>query len=147
MRVFSRVGTVLFSDDAAYSLVELVERAVKAGVSLRDADLCARDLRGARLPHATLDLADLQGTRLAQCDLSYASLRFAKLSGADLRSAVLRGADLFNADLRRADLRSADLTQIASLGIDWAEALIDPRTRLPFSPAEASTRGLILKNG
>lgn len=145
MKVVSRVGTVLYSDDAVYALIELLERASKLGINLRDADLCARDLRHAKLSSIKLDLADLQGAQLAACDLRYASLRFAKLAGADAKGASFRGADLFNADLRRVDLRGADLSQASVLGTEWAEACYDDKTKLPFSRAEADSRGLVVK--
>ena len=72
-------GAELFKSEAATSIKEAVQEAVRGGAYLGGAYLGGADLRG----------ADLRG---------------ADLGGADLRGAYLRGADLGGADLGGADL-------------------------------------------
>ena len=76
-------------EDSNLSIKELVEKAVKEGVSLAYADL-----RG-----ADLDYADLRKADLSYADLSYANLYGADLKGANLWSANLGGANLYGAEI------------------------------------------------
>ena len=72
-------GAELFKSEAATSIKEAVQEAVRGGAYLRGADLGGAYLGGADLRGAYLGGADLRG---------------ADLGGADLRGADLRGADL-----------------------------------------------------
>ena len=86
-------GEVIFECEAE-TLKEVVEKAVKEGIDLRNADLRKANLSEANLSKADLWDADLSGTNLRDTDLSYANLW-----NADLRKADLRDADLNRADL------------------------------------------------
>lgn len=81
-------GRVLFESRCG-SLTLCVEAAVKAGVSLRGADLGGAYLRGADLGDADLRGADLRGAYLGG-----ANLRGAYLDGENLHDANLGGANL-----------------------------------------------------
>ena len=101
MKILNRyIGVVLYENDTADNIKQLVEMAVRNNA----------DLRGANLHGADLSCADLRGAHLRVADLSGADLRGAHLLGANLRGARLREADLQWADLRRADLSGADLS-------------------------------------
>jgi len=84
---------------------ELVEGALKEGVSLINADLTE---------------ADLRGTNLRGADLKNADLKNADLKNADLINAYLRGANLRGADLKNADLSYliADMNIFHSMQLD-----------------------------
>ena len=86
-------GAVLYSGEHV-DVKEAVEAAVKAGATLRDANLGGANLRGADLRGA-----DLGGANLDGADLRGANLRGAYLDGANLRGANLDGAYLDGADL------------------------------------------------
>ena len=88
-----KTGKVIYKAEVD-TIKELVEKAVKEGVSLKYANL--RD-------------ADLEGTQLSNSDLRDANLYYADLCGAYLCDADLRGADLSGAYLYGADLTYADL--------------------------------------
>ena len=90
MEIKSRFGGYVLFEEKHRSIKLCVEAAIKAKISLREAELRKANLRGA-------------------------SLRGAALRGADLYGADLYGADLRRADLRRANLREADLRE-ADLG-------------------------------
>ena len=96
-----RTGEVIYQAKVN-TLKELVEKAVKEGVSLKCAYLKNTDLR-----KADLSCADLCGANLEGAELRFADLGDAFLSGADLRGANLSGAYLYGADLTYADLRDA----------------------------------------
>lgn len=112
--------------------------------------LVARDLRGismkgarffrAKMKSALLDQSDLSHAELGQAELMYtslvnASLAYAQAATADFTSAALDGADLRFADLSHARLGGASLKG----------AFFNSSTSLPFSEAEAISRGM-LKN-
>jgi hypothetical protein len=88
---------------------------------LRQANLGALDLHGARLNGANLQRAvllqanlreaRLQGADLRAAVLAYANLQGANLFGADLKAAILLNADLQQAELFTAKLQGASLTQ------------------------------------
>jgi uncharacterized protein YjbI with pentapeptide repeats len=102
----------------------------------------SKDLRNAYLFEASLQSADLQGADLSKCQLGHADLR-----NADLRNANLTGAYLFKTDLRGADLRGAKFAT-ALKGAELKKTLLagaqfDETTELPFSAAEALSRGMV----
>jgi len=100
--------------------------------SLRGFDLCAADLR----------FAKLGGADLRQARLDRARLNLADLSGADLRGADLRGADLDGADLSGADLRLANLAgaRLHGTRVDGATQM-DAKWRLVWEIANQETAG------
>ena len=91
---------------------ELVEGALKEGVSLINADLTE---------------ADLRGTNLRGADLKNADLKNADLKNADLINAYLRGANLRGADLKNADLSYliADMNIFHSMQLDTYHIVFD----------------------
>ena len=120
MEIKSRFGGYVLFEEKHRSIKLCVEAAIKAKISLREAELRKANLRGASLRGAALrgaDLygADLYGADLRRADLRRANLREADLREAELRKANLRGASLRGAALREADLREADLRE-ADLG-------------------------------
>jgi uncharacterized protein YjbI with pentapeptide repeats len=96
MKIMSIGGSLLF-EDAAETIKETLEAAVKGGAYLDGANLRGANLRGANLDGAYLDGANLRG----------ANLRGAYLRGAYLRGAYLRGANLDGAYLDGANLDGA----------------------------------------
>ncbi|WP_406413378.1 pentapeptide repeat-containing protein [Streptomyces halstedii] len=72
-------------------------------------DLCAVDLRAARLDGVCLTTADLVDADLTGADLTGADLSGADLSGADLSGAWLHGANLAGADLSGTSMDGAAL--------------------------------------
>ena len=102
----------------------------------------SKNLRHEYLFEANLQNADLQGADLYRCQLGRADLR-----NADLRNANLAGAYLFKTDLRGADLRGAKFaTSLKGAELNktlLAGAMFDETTELPFSTAEALTRGMV----
>ncbi|MEZ4749392.1 MAG: pentapeptide repeat-containing protein [Bdellovibrionota bacterium] len=145
MEIRSRVGVLLFSCSRPYSAVECVEAAIKAGVSLVDADLCAWDLSGAKLSRTQLDFVDLQGALLAGADLTLCSLKGAKLNRARCASVLLDGANLSGAELCGADLSGVYARKCLFTGADLRGALYDKHSLLPFDGIEAERLGMILK--
>lgn len=118
MRIATRNNRTVY-EDSAPSVRETVENAVRAGVSLREADLFQAPLAGLALDgaifnQAVLDCADLTG----------ASLRNANFVDAELNSAVLINADLHKANFTDASLEYANLG-----GASLVEAIF-VRTRL-----------------
>jgi uncharacterized protein YjbI with pentapeptide repeats len=78
----------------ARSLGELVERAVRQGISLAEANLMRADLAGVDLVGADLSRAYLYGANLSRAALQKADLSGAKISKADLSGAWLSAAKL-----------------------------------------------------
>jgi hypothetical protein len=93
------------------SLREAVDAAMRAGVSLRYANLSYANLSCADLSYANLSCADLSYANLSYADLSYADLSYADLSYANLSYANLSCADLSYANLSRANLSRANLSR------------------------------------
>ena len=93
-----RTGEVIYQAKVN-TLKELVEKAVKEGVSLKCAYLKNTDLRKADLSCADLYGADLRGADLSGSYLYGTDLSCADLGGADLSNAKLRDTCLVNADL------------------------------------------------
>lgn len=88
----------------ACDLGTLIQRAEKAGKSLRNLDLHRASLRGARLDgvglrKVILSHADLQEARLEACSLPDATLQAANLSGSVFRRCNLGGVKLSHAVL------------------------------------------------
>jgi len=88
-----RTCDVIFELDKENNTIkETVEKAVRQGISLRNASLFNANLRG----------ADLRNANLRGADLRNANLRDAYLRGADLRGADLTGANISGAWLEHA---------------------------------------------
>ena len=101
MKILHRdTGAVLF-EDAAPTMRETVEAAIKGGANLVGANLV-----GANLGRANLDGAYLDGANLVGANLDGAYLGRANLVGANLDGANLGGANLGRANLDGANLGS-----------------------------------------
>ena len=88
-KIINRETKEAIIEDKNLSIKELVEKAVRGGISL--------------------EYADLRGVDLNNSNLGFAVIFGADLTDADLRNCDLRGADLTDADLRNCDLTDADL--------------------------------------
>jgi uncharacterized protein YjbI with pentapeptide repeats len=142
-------GEILFSAPAQ-TIKDLVEAAVKARVSLSEADLSganlfelvaagadfseallfranlrASDLSGAFLFRAELAQSCLSEADISTADLSEANLTEADLSLANLRGAVMVRANLDKANLRQADLSNADLKDARFLDASFENATLE----------------------
>ena len=106
-KITSRFDGITLYGCEADSLLEALQKAVKAGANLDGANLTGADLTG-----AYLDGADLTGANLTRANLTRADLY-----GADLTRANLTGADLTRADLTRANLTRANLDGKEALNI------------------------------
>ena len=95
IQIKSIKGDVLFEHTEENNTIKLtVEKAVKDGVYLEEANLAGTDLEGADLEDANLAGADLNGTNLKDANLSSADLRFAVLTGTKIRNANFTGVSL-----------------------------------------------------
>ena len=90
---------ILFSCDAP-TMRETVEKAVKSGADLRNANLSSAYLSGANLSSANLSSANLR-----DANLSGAYLSGANLSGADLSTTYLNGERLVLAPISILNLK------------------------------------------
>ena len=126
-------GEVLYTYEKENAIIkEAVEEAVKAGISLRGADLedaylhranlKGADLREAYLANAILTKADLGNALLRNANVCYANLKGASLKGASLINADLVGANLTKANLTKANLTKADLREANLTKADLREA-------------------------
>ena len=93
-----KTGEVIYQAEVN-TIKELIEKAVKEGVSLAYANLSGADLSGAGLRCADFRCADFR----------YADIHDIYLKGANLCNSYFRGANLSGANLEGADLRNADL--------------------------------------
>ncbi len=100
-------GKVVFREAAA-SLADLVEKAVRSQADLSHADLRGATLAGRDLSGARLMQADLSGANLVRTDLTAASLRGARVVSANLFGAVLKKANLAGANLEDSDMRNVN---------------------------------------
>lgn len=98
----------IFEADVS-SLKELLELALKTGISLYRVNLRGADLRSTNLIGANLKNADLSSADLRYADLRYADLSYADLKNTDLRAVNLRSADLSYSILRYANLEEVNL--------------------------------------
>jgi hypothetical protein len=114
------IGKILF-ENQTLTVRETVEAALKAGVSLRGANLFGANLKGTNLKGANLVCANLGSADLWDANLSGADLRYAILEGAILKDAYLWGANLQNAYLWGANL----------LGANLDKTCLDPKAKLP----------------
>jgi uncharacterized protein YjbI with pentapeptide repeats len=106
----STYGELIYSLDVEFNTFHgIVERAVRDGISLCNANLQYTNLQSVDLRYADLQGASLQYANLIGASLQYADLRGSNLRGADLRGSNLRGAGLQDANLQYVDLRGADL--------------------------------------
>lgn len=92
-------------EDENLSIKELVEKAVREGISLQYAFLSAflRDVNPI--------FANLRDINLRNVDLRGSNLRNADLRGANLENCNLQDANLDNVDLRNADLTGVKINQ------------------------------------
>jgi len=123
-KITSRFDGITLYECEADSLLEALQKAVKAR-----ADLTRADLGGADLTRADLTGADLYEANLTGADLDGADLTRADLTGANLTGANLTGANLYGANLTRAYLDGADLTRANLDGADLTRANL-PRADL-----------------
>ena len=99
MQIKSFLYSKILFEDESKNFKETLENAVKAEISLQEADLIGANLEGVNLQWACLQGSCLQG----------ADLRGSNLEGVNLQGACLQGSDLQFANLRKADLRESNL--------------------------------------
>jgi uncharacterized protein YjbI with pentapeptide repeats len=92
-------------------------------------------MQRAFLEEAKFRCAVLNGVDLRGADLQDADLTNAQLLGADLRDAQFDGTILVGANLSRTDLRGVDLSRSVGTPSSIEGALVDDRTKLPWSRA------------
>lgn len=112
-----KIHSVFDSDEVIYesnvgTMVDLVEEAVREGVSLSQANLFGTDLLG-----ADLEGANLRGANLEGMELSFANLKGSELLRADLSRTELFAANLSEANLGEIDLSGANLSGANLKGI------------------------------
>lgn len=96
---------------------DVVQDAIRAGVSLRGADLRDRNLDGLYAWSVCFDGADLRDSILDQAVLEHGSF-----AGADMRGVSLRGARVFGAVFADADMRCARLDGVRGWYVDFRNA-------------------------
>jgi len=116
MQILDVNGNVLAENETIFEMSQLVEKAVKQGCSLRNADLI-----GYYLGHTSLNMANLKGANLTNaalngCDLRCANLEGANLFGANLSYTFLDSTKLTNANLKLARLPSPPMVLLANWG-------------------------------
>jgi hypothetical protein len=99
-------GETIYECSQCGTLKELVEKAVREGVSLRYANLEDANLEGSDLTNASLTNTSLTNTSLINASLTNASLMNANLENAKLENAKLENVDLRNANLEDANLEN-----------------------------------------
>jgi hypothetical protein len=104
-----KIGERIFHHESRFDGVT-VEAAVKAGVSLRDANLSYLDLTAVNLKGVDLDGASFKHTRLYNARFDGANLAGCDMTGANLYAAVLKDANLDNAILESAIITNADFS-------------------------------------
>jgi hypothetical protein len=110
---------VIWSYECEGNTIRLtVEAAVKAGVSLNNAQL-----NDAQLNNAELNYAKLNDAKLNYAQLNYAQLNNAELNNAQLNDAKLNYAQLNYAQLNNAELNNAQLNdaQLNDAELNYAE--------------------------
>jgi hypothetical protein len=117
MKIVNRYNNVVIFECEANTMKEVVDVAVKQGISLTSADLTSAnlsgaDLSGADLRGANLSNANLRGASLSDANLGGADLRNADLGGANFNGAHFSGANLIGVNLSYANLNGADLSEI-----------------------------------
>jgi hypothetical protein len=136
-------NVVLYSHDQEDNTIRItLEKAVKEGEDLRNANLSGANLRSANLRNANLSGADLSGANLRS-----ANLRNVNLSGADLSDAYLRSANLSGANLSGADLSGANLSDAYLRSADLSPIRDDLWAVLSSSPKEVIGVIQALKEG
>ena len=118
--------SVMFKVEAE-TMREALEKKVRSGADLSNANLSGADLSNAKLSSAKLINADLSsanlinakliGADLSSADLSNANLSNAKLNSAKLIGAKLIGANLIGANLIGAKLIGTNLTNTKLIGL------------------------------
>ena len=96
-------------DREVSSIRELVELAIKEGISLAYSDLQGADLRFSNLRYSDLQYSNLRYSDLQYSDLQYSDLRYSDLQGADLRFSTLQYSNLRYSDLQGATLQYSNL--------------------------------------
>lgn len=146
-------GEVLYSADVG-SVRECVEKAIKDGANLRNADLQGANLRGANLWDANLQGADLQYANLQGANLWDANLEGADLQGAYLEGANLRGAKgilRFNGERHEAIAHVRKGAVYIAIGCefhkaqDWVKAFKKIGKREGYSKNEIESYGAFIK--
>jgi len=91
-------GEVIFSLECE-SFKVCVEGCIKAGISLKSANLEYANLESANLQSASLKYANLRSANLRSASLESANLKYANLEYANLKSANLKSANLEYANI------------------------------------------------
>ena len=103
-------GSIIFEYSKENNTIkETIEKAVKDGANLDQANLVGANLVGANLFRANLYGANLERANLVGANLERANLERANLYGANLERANLYGANLYGANLVGANLFRANL--------------------------------------
>jgi uncharacterized protein YjbI with pentapeptide repeats len=127
------------------------------GVDLREQSFRGADLLQSLFIGSTGDEAEFTGARLTGASFRWSSFRGTDFSGAGMKgilayrvsfrqsrfvNADLREAKFNSSDLRATDLRGADLRGALLLSVALDGALIDSKTKLPFSRQLALRLGM-----
>lgn len=130
---------------------DIIEEVV-AGGDFRRRQLSFANIMSSNLQFADFEEANLIGTLFWFCSLYGANLRGANLGGAeidrcncmhlDLRNANLASSLLSHVNFRCADLSGANLSECIMVDCDFAGALFDENTILPFDGPYAQKLGM-----
>ena len=121
MQLLHRYTSTVIFEAEVKTINELVELAVRQGVSLAYANL-----EGAIIYRAILYRANLEGAILEGANLEGANLYRAILEGANLEGANLEGAILYRANLEGANLKGTNLKEanLEGANLEGAKGLI-----------------------
>mgnify|MGYP001615621210 CR=1 FL=1 len=114
----------------------------------RDSSLFETPFREANLPRATFESCRVQGLNFSGATLDSGRIHHSWFTRVDFRDSHLADLKVTSTDFREADFRGADLQGWTFEDFnfppsDFRGARFNSKTKLPFSKAEALSRGMI----
>ena len=109
------------------TIIEALEKLVKAQKKLKLLNLSSTNLEDANLQGAHIHRANLSNAKLKKANLKSADIYLSNLSNANLSNANLKDADVYRANFSNANLKSVDITN-ANLS---SAILIDTKNLTP----------------